>query len=187
MLDAECLTQPTDSVIQKVLVHFRSQGSKCDIPSIPPTLNTSPSARQDSENIQADVVEPGSNENFASTSIGFGGENGAIIDVAGNGHGIECSDSLCEKMNSVEIAEHADIELSRSLNDSETSSKKIVTDLLSTSNENTEEACIGDMKSATLDADAGNCCPAGTCYININYGIVYMACMNGFLIGLSKQ
>ena len=98
------------------LVHFRAQGSKCDIPVIPPVSYTRPS--QDSCTTQINGVDPGKNE--SATNINSNVNDRRTEITAQSEDSDECNETLSKIMNNAELTEQVVPELSSSLDKNET-------------------------------------------------------------------
>lgn len=108
-----------------LLVNFRSQGSKCDIPVIPPISDATSTDVQDTNNIQTIIIDSGASED--STNVDSNTNNDTAVDTTditeGDKPRDECCETLNENVNAVDLAENVATELL--LNKEETVSTQV--------------------------------------------------------------
>lgn len=131
-----------------MLVHFRSQGSKCDIPMI------APNSLQLQENINTTNDDCYVSENLTLTDCSKSDTAEVITAVTKPTDG-ERDETLSKNLNDVEIKEHITTELS-SLN-REAASSEMVSNL----NRESEECCSEDTRTVLLEGEVKEICSVG--------------------------
>jgi hypothetical protein len=135
--------------VQRFIVYFRAQGSKSEIPVIPPVSCTNTS-EDISTSIQEDVVDSDTNE--TSTNIPLNTDDGTTEITAGSEASDECNETLRKNMNRIELTELVATELSSPLDSNETAP---IPQCPST--DDTED----NVTAVTLEEDATERCPTG--------------------------